>query len=74
MDDTAFETMVRDELARARAKFPGQNVYKLLAAAMEELGETSQATLKGEGAQRIREEACQVAAMAFRIALDCDIS
>jgi NTP pyrophosphatase (non-canonical NTP hydrolase) len=73
VNDLEFESMVRDELARARCKFPDQGALTLMAAAIEEVGETSQAILQGQGPKRVREEAAQVAVMAFRIALDCDL-
>ncbi len=66
------------ELARARAKFPVQNVWVTLAALAEEVGELNQAILhnhfesaKARGAAGVREEATQVAVMAIRVVLDC---
>ena len=66
--DILFEE-IRAELARARAKFPGDNVT--LAALMEEVGELSKATFE-EPKGRVREEAVQVAVMACRMVLDGD--
>lgn len=57
------------ELARARAKFPGKNVT--FAALVEEVGELATATF-GQSADRVREEAVQVAVMAMRMVLDGD--
>jgi hypothetical protein len=74
--DVIFTDDVLREVVRARHKFPSSNL--VLAALMEEVGELAQAMLKvraGEWpAQRIREEAVQVAAMALRVALDGDPS
>jgi len=53
------------ELARARAKFPGNRF--LLAALCEELGELAEAVAHGNKAE-IRTEAVQVACVAIRIA------
>lgn len=65
------------ELAKARAKFPVQDVWVTLAALGEEVGELNQAILqhhfepaKGKTKQDIRKEAVQVAVMAMRVALD----
>ncbi|WP_150526448.1 hypothetical protein [Roseibium sediminis] len=66
--DILFEE-IRAELARAREKFPGDNVT--LAALMEEVGELSKATFE-EPRSRVREEAVQVAVMACRMVLDGD--
>ncbi len=57
------------ELARARAKFPGDNVTML--ALMKEVGELSKATFE-ESRARVRKEAVQVAVMAMRVVLDGD--
>jgi NTP pyrophosphatase (non-canonical NTP hydrolase) len=70
------------ELARARAKFPSpdRNVWTMLAALTEEVGELNQAVLqhvqepaKGKTVTDIRGEAVQVAAMAMRVILDCNL-
>ena len=69
------------ELARARAKFPTQNVWKTLAALTEEVGELNEAVLqtigrvnaKGKTLADVRKEAVQVAAMAMRVVLDTDL-
>jgi hypothetical protein len=70
------------ELARARAKFPSQGVWKTLAALTEEVGELNETVLqifadtnpKGKTIQDIRKEAVQVAAMAMRIVLDTEVA
>lgn len=71
-----FLNHVRDEVARARSKFPDNNL--MLAALTEEVGELAQAMLKvacGKwDAQRVYEEAVQVAAMAARVATEGDKS
>lgn len=53
------------EVERARVKFPSG--YDLNMALMEEVGELAAAQLQHESPQRIRREAIQVMAMAFRI-------
>lgn len=58
-----------DELRRARAKFPGDNVTTL--ALVEEVGELAQATFEKSRAE-VRKEAIQVACMAMRVILDGD--
>lgn len=60
---------VANELARARAKFPGENVT--FAALVEEVGELATA-LFSEEAAAVRAEAVQVAVMALRVILDGD--
>lgn len=76
-----FMERVREELARARAKYPG-NVL-MLAALTEELGELAEAVGDAElllpyspgreGAElAVHEEAVQVAAMACRVATEGD--
>ena len=60
---------VLSELARARAKFPGDNVTTL--ALMEEVGELAKATFS-ESREAVRKEAVQVACMAMRVVLDGD--
>lgn len=57
------------ELARARAKFPGDNAT--LAALMEEVGELAKAMME-ESRHAVRKEAVQVAVMAMRVVLDGD--
>jgi hypothetical protein len=73
-EDLVFMHMMHGELLNARIKFPNQSLLTSLAAAIEELGETSQAILKEEGPQRIQEEAIQTAVMAMRIAIDCGLA
>lgn len=66
------------ELAKARRKFPTQNVWVTLAALTEEVGELLQGVLqinhepgKGVTPEKIYAEAVQVSVMAIRVALDC---
>lgn len=72
----AFLVEVLAELRRAQAKFPDSVLS--LAALMEEVGELAQAMLKVRAgkwpAERVREEAIQVAVMAMRVALEGDRS
>jgi hypothetical protein len=74
--DYRFLSDVADEIERARQKFPSSNL--VLAAATEELGETSHAMLlhaAGKGPiEDIWKEAVQLAAMAMRIATEGDPS
>jgi NTP pyrophosphatase (non-canonical NTP hydrolase) len=56
---------LQEEMARSRAKFPGNR--HMLAALLEEAGEVARALLQDQGANRVREEALQVAATALRI-------
>ena len=59
---------IEAEVARAEMKFPsGRN---LLAALMEECGELARELLQNGNTDHARAEACQVAAVAFRIALE----
>ncbi|MEX3008590.1 hypothetical protein [Hoeflea sp. TYP-13] len=60
---------IKHELARARTKFPGDNVTML--ALMEEVGELAKATFE-ETRANVRKEAVQVAVMAIRVVLDGD--
>ncbi len=68
---TAFLQEVRDELLRARTKFPGDRVMTI--ALTEEVGELAKALLQ-EPRENVRREAVQVAVMAARIVLDGDSS
>ena len=72
--DEQFFSDVRDELAEARRKFPG-NKHKL-AATTEELGELAQAMIdhsRGKKtAGQVYYEAVQLATMATRIATEGD--
>lgn len=74
--DDHFISVLRDELARARAKFPSANFSTL--ALVEEVGELAQAVLKVRAGKwhrtRVFDEAIQVAAMAMRVALEVDDS
>jgi NTP pyrophosphatase (non-canonical NTP hydrolase) len=60
---------IEEELERARAKFPGDNVT--FAALVEEVGELAKATFE-EPRANVRKEAVQVAVMAMRMVLDGD--
>ena len=62
---------IKEELDRARTKFPGDRVT--YTALCEEVGELAKALLD-ESRQRVREEAIQVAVMAMRVVLDGDSS
>ena len=67
-----FDVLIRDirnELLRARTKFPGKNVT--FAALVEEVGELATATFE-EPRANVRKEAVQVAVMAMRMILDGD--
>lgn len=74
--DKAFLLALREELTRARIKFPSSNLS--MAALTEEVGELAQAMLKrraGKGSHSdIFGEAVQVAAMAMRVAIEGDPS
>jgi hypothetical protein len=74
--DYDFLNDVRDEVDRARRKFPGTNL--VLAALTEEVGELAQAMLKRRAGKMTDEdvwkEAVQVAAMALRCAVEGDPS
>lgn len=63
-------TEIRDEVERARAKFPGRG--HLTAALMEEVGEVAKALLEGEPVESLRAECVQVACVAIRIAEEGD--
>lgn len=60
---------IRQELVRARTKFPGDNVT--FAALVEEVGELATATFE-ESRDRVRKEAVQTAVMSMRMVLDGD--
>ena len=73
--DDAFIEDLRNEVARARAKFPGPN--PTIAALTEEVGELAQAMLhirerKSTDWWKVYNEAVQVAAMAMRAAAEGD--
>ena len=72
---------IEAELARARRKFPEQNVWITLAALTEEVGELNQAILhynfqpeRDVGVEEVVKEAVQVAVMAIRVVLDCPLN
>ncbi len=72
---------VLSELAKARKKFPTQDVWVTLSALSEEVGELNQAILqhhfepaKGKTKEDIYKEAVQVATMAIRVALDTGLT
>jgi len=65
----AFDAL-KEEIALARTKFPSNKF--LLAALMEEVGELFEADINGEGEDRIRKEAIQVACVAVRIYEETD--
>lgn len=67
--ETTLVREILDELARARTKFPGDNVATL--ALVEEVGELAKAAFE-ESRARVREEAIQVAVLAMRVVLDGD--
>jgi NTP pyrophosphatase (non-canonical NTP hydrolase) len=60
------------EVQRARAKFPHH--FNLFPALMEECGELAEASMQQQGPARIRHEAIQVMATAFRILSEGDAS
>lgn len=68
-DEDRLLAEIRAELARSRAKFPGDNVTML--ALMEEVGELAKASFE-ESRSAVRKEAVQVAVMAMRVVLDGD--
>jgi len=79
MNTKNFIDAIYEELKRARAKFPSQNVWVTLAALGEEVGELNKEVLhfnfepnKHATEQSIMDEAVQVAVMAIRVALDCE--
>jgi NTP pyrophosphatase (non-canonical NTP hydrolase) len=74
MNDLEFQAQTRDELIRARRKFPNQDLSTTMLALVEELGEVAEAILQKQGPGRIREELIQLAAMATRAACDCGLS
>lgn len=60
-------------LDHARTKHPGNaSMSDRIVALTEEVGEVARAHLDGEGIDRIREEAAQVAAVAIRIMVDTE--
>lgn len=70
-EEPLFLELVRTEIVKARAKFPSSRGR--LAALVEEVGELSRALME-EPIGRVIEEAVQVAAMAWRIADEGDVS
>lgn len=83
-NDELFIQHVRDEVVKAREKFPDSN--KMLAAMTEEVGEVAQALLKltedgklsrsemNERLHNVYKEAVQVATTAMRLAVEGDPS
>jgi NTP pyrophosphatase (non-canonical NTP hydrolase) len=67
--DTDFLLDLSSEVARARNKFPTNDL--LFAALVEEVGEVAKA-LQDETRERVYEELVQVAAMALRLAVEGD--
>ena len=63
---------VERELQRAQKKFPLPEAS--IVALTEEVGELAQAALNKSWTKEVREEAIQVAAMAFRVAIEGDPS
>lgn len=79
-DPTPMLAAIGVELGKARAKFPVQSVWVTLAALTEEVGELNAAILqfnhepaKGVTIDAIYREAIQVATMALRVMLDCEV-
>lgn len=79
MISTELVLLFTEELSRARAKFPAQDVWVTLAALTEEVGELNQAVLqfnyeplKGKTEKDILMEAIQVMVMAARVIIDCE--
>lgn len=77
IEDREFCYQIVEELARARKKFPKQDVWITLAALTEEVGELNKAILefthekdKGVTLKDIRKEAVQTCVMAMRVILD----
>jgi len=68
--DENFLDAVREELARARHKFPEQSRLTTALALVEEVGELAQAILQGAPESRVEAEAVQVAVMALRVVND----
>lgn len=68
--ESRFHEAVAAEVARARAKFPG-NRHQYVALA-EEVGEVAKALIESESPEAIYAECVQVAAMAQRVAEDGD--
>ena len=79
-NDADFLEDVKTEIKKARAKFPEQDVMTTLVALGEEYGELCQAVLqyryekhKEKRISDLYSEAVQVAVMAMRVILDCEI-
>lgn len=78
--ETDIFTDVLDELERARKKFPNQDVWRMLSALTEEIGEVNKAILQfhdqpeyGVTKNDIRKEIIQSISMLCRVALDCGL-
>jgi NTP pyrophosphatase (non-canonical NTP hydrolase) len=72
--DLEFAAQQREEVARARQKFPDQDGMTLFLALAEEVGEVAQAILQKRSAADIEAEVVQVAAMAQRLWTECDFN
>lgn len=67
-DDADAVAAVLEQLRLARQTYPKQlTIYERMTVLTEEVGEVARAILDNEGANRIAEEAAQVAAVAIRI-------
>ena len=81
--DNEMMACIMEELRRARTKFPDQSDLVTLPGLSEEVGELNEAVLdfkyiaaehrKGKTYADVKKEAVQVAVMAIRVALDCDL-
>jgi hypothetical protein len=70
--DADFVRELHEELAYARRKFPSQARDILFKALVEEVGEVSRAMLEKWSPTLIRGELVQVAAVAARLAAECE--
>lgn len=73
ISDSDFLADVSMEVARARAKFQNQPTNVSIMALMEEVGELAQAYLQGNRSGNYQQECIQVACMALRCAVECDL-
>jgi NTP pyrophosphatase (non-canonical NTP hydrolase) len=72
--DLQFAAQLREEVARARRKFPDQDGVTLFLALVEEAGEVAQAILQKRPAAAIKGEIIQVAAMAQQLWTECNFN